>query len=591
MRGLRETKGTHRTRGKLVGDMGRKKPTIVASDKEQVAEEPENIDNELVERVMRGLGLSELKERFKIKAENFKTSLDLQCYLIALQITATDKDFLAPITGKPQMGKSTLGIWMGIKTKEALRREFHVDVPEFDVEKDIYYPPISEKELMEAIEKKPPMMMFDRAIFEDATLLGMGLDASEIKDFKEGVVVYFSNMKTRKRGYNKFENDVKDVFQNSFIYDLIYTNPLMPEKNYTEFCDILIPFFDSALIVQCKECNSEDPERMIKRTVVNGLGQLKSSFNRAVAQSVKLFMVNSVKIFQEYDFANIKDIYPILIVNKKFPFFDYPFLQTLPEFEKLRFVPLIFSIDDLKFLLTELDTPSDLFAYFKKREEFIKNEGRPFQNERDLLSYYLLNGRSFEPKYVNTESGIIHGFYEEYKSGKLSDLFAKKKELDKISYWVDDVLKGIHLSAYDPNYLIAAEEVLKLDRVQRRKLAQRADEKRKKSFERKDDAWGLTIFESKPEVAFVVYFTPEVREGTAAFLQWLCITAQYKTNVRKVVGIGQVVKESDPHPEYNLESYFERREAVTLEEKEELEKSVNQLWGEGFQSQYGEFVE
>ena len=213
-----------------------------------VVEKPEIIDEHLLDAFMGSLALSELRERFKIKPEDFKTRLDLQCYLIALQITATDKDFLIPISGKPKMGKSTLGIWIGIKTKDALRKEFHVDIPEFDVEKDIHYTPISEKELMKIInDEKPSMKMFDRAIFDDATLSGIGFKKSEIKDLKEGVVVYFSNMKTRKRGYNKFENDVKVVFENSFIYDLIFTNPLMPDKDYKEFCDVLITFFDSAL--------------------------------------------------------------------------------------------------------------------------------------------------------------------------------------------------------------------------------------------------------------------------------------------------------------------------------------------------------
>ena len=32
------------------------------------------------------------------------------------------------------MGKSTLGIWLGIKTVESLRKDFHIEIPEFSVE-------------------------------------------------------------------------------------------------------------------------------------------------------------------------------------------------------------------------------------------------------------------------------------------------------------------------------------------------------------------------------------------------------------------------------------------------------------------------
>lgn len=549
-------------------------------------EEDEKIDEELLNAFLGSLALEDLRERFKIKPEDFKTRLDLQCYLIALQITATDKEAILPISGKPKTGKSTLGMWIGIKTKEALRKEFHVEISEFDVEKDIHYPPISEDELQEMIDKKPPMMMFDRAIFNDETLVGMGFGTSEIKDLKEGVVVYFSNMKTRKKGYNKFENDVKDIFQKAFIYDLIFTNPLMPEKNYAEFCDIFIKFFDSALIVQCKESAIEDPEKLTKRTVIAGLNQLKTSMNRAKARSKKLFMVNSNKIFKDYDFTDIKDIYPILVVNKKLPFLDYNMMKDDPKVKKLDFVPIILTIEDLKFLISELDTPSDLFAYFKKREEFIKADQIIFMDERELLSYYLMNQESFQPKNVGSRYGVLVGFHEEYKNGRLSDIFAKGKELDKISHWVDDIIKlASKLSEDHENYLKALEEVLKLNRIQRRKLAERAEEKRKKAIDRKGDAWGITLYQDKPDIGFVLYFTPKLDKKTYDFFEGMCITAQYKAKTKKIVGLLEttetiVTKEAGVVPHFRAQFYIERIDPLTPEEEKDLKKGSDMLWGE-----------
>ncbi len=546
-------------------------------------DDPDYINEELLDRFLSSLNLLEVKERFNIKPEDFQTRLDLQCYLIALQVTATDKDFFIPISGKPKMGKSTLGIWLGLKTVEALRKEFHVEIPEFSIKDDIYYPPISEKEMLEIMNsEKPTLKMFDRVIFEDMTLKGMGVPDSKIKDLKEGTCFYFSNMKTRKKGYNKFENEVKDIFQKSFIYDLIFTNPLMPQKNYSEFCDIIINFFDACVICQCKECNVNDPDRLIKATIIDGISQLKTSLNRAKANSVKLFMLNSVKIFKDYDFSDIKDIYPILIVNKKFPFFDYPFLKTLPEFEKMNFVPIILTEEDLEFLISELNTPADLFAYFKKRETFVKNERRPFQNERELVSYYLLNDRTFEPKYVDSQSGILYGFYNEYKNGKLAELFAKKKELDKVSYWVDDILKGAHLS-YEPNYLMTIEELLKLDRIQRRQLAKRAEEKRQKAIERGVDsqgAWGITTFKENLDVNFVIYFTNKLDDKTKQFFTAMCGATQYKTKAKKVVGIAQTTSD----PKITMELYFEPKDPPSPTEEEAIKKAVAYFWGEESQS-------
>ena len=104
--------------------------------------------------------------------------------------------------------------------------------------------------------------------------------------------------------------------------------------------------------------------------------------NRARAKSEKLFMVNSIKIFKDYNFFDIKKFYPILVVNKKLPFLDYNAINNTPEIKKLDFVPIILSIEDLKFLVSELNTPSDLFTYFDKREGFIRNETTPFANEK-----------------------------------------------------------------------------------------------------------------------------------------------------------------------------------------------------------------
>ena len=135
-------------------------------------------------------------------------------------------------------------------------------------------------------------------------------------------------MKTHKKGYNKFENEVKGSFRKSLSFTIPYSLiRFMPQKNYNEYCDILINFFNSSIICQCKECNIDDLDRLIKATIIDGINQLKTSFNRAKAKNVKLFMVNSIKIFKDYNFSDVKDIYPILIVNKKFPFLDYPFLK------------------------------------------------------------------------------------------------------------------------------------------------------------------------------------------------------------------------------------------------------------------------
>ena len=82
--------------------------------------------------------------------------------------------------------------------------------------------------------------MFDTVIFDDPRTLQLaGIDPviSKIPKFIKGNVLYVSNMKNKKRGFNKFENDVKDILVNSFLYDTIFMNPVRTnlERNFQTY--------------------------------------------------------------------------------------------------------------------------------------------------------------------------------------------------------------------------------------------------------------------------------------------------------------------------------------------------------------------
>lgn len=532
------------------------------------------------------MDLVKTKERFKIRPENFATKADMLCYLMALQIVATDEDFIMPFTGKPEFEPARDALGIAARTVEILQKEFHAVIPDFDPKVNVYYQLISEKEVLRRVYKeKLPVMMFDRVNME-ISLKRAGADRKTVGELKEGIVVYFPNMKKHLKGYKKFEDDVRTIIEKAFLYDITFLNPLMPEKNYSEYCDIFIDFFNDCVICQCKEYSRKDPSRLIKRTIVNGLNQLRASVNKAKAKKVKLFMVNSIRKFNDYNFADIKNIYPILIVNKKPPFFDFGALKKeYPELNKLTFMPIILSTDELNFLVQELDTPSDLFAYFKKREVVVRQSKLAFKDEIELLSYYLLNLKSFEPVIVGTRYSVLVGFYEEYKKGRASKWFTKKKELDKVSYWVDEFIKGSYTSG-ELNYLKGIEYVLKLNRIQRRRLAQKAEEKRSLAIVGKRDRWGLIIFGEMPDVAFVVYFTPKFGDLTQSWLYLLGTSAQYKTDVKRVVCLAETTQ-NKRHLRAGF--YFEKVDDYTAEEEELIKKQCDGIWGNGIRDKYGEF--
>jgi hypothetical protein len=306
-----------------------------------------------------------------------------------------------------------------------------------------------------------------------------------------------------------------------------------------EFSDILIDFFGSVLIFQCKTCNTEDDEKLTRKTVIAGLNQLSTSVTRANNKNVKLFMMNSIKTVTDYDFSNLKEIYPILIVNKKVSFASFNFFkENYKDLKQINFIPVILTIDDLKFLISELDTPSDIFEYLKKREEIIRDDKLIFENEIELLSYYLMNLKSFEPKIVGTRLPIITGIYKEYINGRYSSIFKERKKLDKPSYWIDKQLKNAHITD-KTDYLKGIEELAKLTRMQRRMLVWKIEDKRSVAIKEHRDSWGMMIYKEKPDIAFLVYFTTKSVEERNKFLIMLCGTGKYKTNVYKIIGIGQ----------------------------------------------------
>jgi hypothetical protein len=389
-------------------------------------------------------------------------------------------------------------------------------------------------------------------------------------------------------GNNEFEDEVKHAFLNTFIWDLIYSNPKI-KSDKTEFADHIIDFFDSCLIIQCKCCSTKDDDRFIKRTLVHGLNQLKTSVNRAKGNNIEVEAYNEILGKKDIDFRKFKRIYPILIVNDKFPFLDYKYLkEAYPELNKLKFTPLILSYEDLLDLLTALDTPIDLFDYLEKREE-VAESGRIFyENEKELLAYYVLNNRSFYKENVAKNAFIMLNDVKNYLiEGDIAEIFKKKKDLENKSYYVDSLISTMFM-AQEERYLKPLERLIKLDRFRRRMLADAIFEKISIAKTEKRDAWRMVMFDENDPVAYVIYVSPKDLEYRNQNMLAYMITAKYRTKVKEIIAISPPIIKSNKL-EYNSVAYLDNDEPLKLMGEAMIQSLAKLHWGELKRSNTQEF--
>lgn len=388
---------------------------------------------------------------------------------------------------------------------------------------------------------------------------------------------------------NNFEQEVKENLLNAFIYDLVFSNPQIINSN-KEFCDLLIHFFGDYLLIQCKECKLEDEERLTKNTIFDGLNQLRATVNRARNKQVQVF--NEIQGEKIYDFSDLKQIYPILVVNKKVPFISYNYLrEKYPKLNKLGFIPIIIDIEDLRFILSELDTPKDLFDYFQKREDVIATDRIWCENERELFSYYMLNIRSFNSDKIPPKSQVIlNDLIGVYQKGEIGKLFKRKKKLEKVSYWVDSLLRRMFLGG-EKEYLKACEILIKLNRVERRVLAENAMEKSAKAYKEYKDTWRLFKFSADDDVVYVMFFSRKSLKKRNENLMRIAVMGKYQTNSKKVFGIAQEPVESKDKYSVTFDSimFLEGDEYLKYLQKNILDEGLKYTFGQPYTKNFSEF--
>lgn len=383
------------------------------------------------------------------------------------------------------------------------------------------------------------------------------------------------------------ESKSKEYIEQSFLNDFIFFRPKF-KSGTSELIDIVIVYFNTLILIECKSKEYTDNiERYMRKTVKEACEKLRSCFNRLTNPQVSIEFDNVRRGKVKWDYSKIKKIYSLVILEQEYPIASYNLAVSIyPEIKSLKFTPQIFDLNDLKYLMRLLNTPSDFFRYLEEREKIVINPAYEMHSEKELFGYYLSNNNKitiFE-EHPDTSLLIFDGFSEVIDTGNLAEKLRQKLELDKDSYFIDTVLDEMHTTK-SQEYLMIMEELVKLSRFERRVLGKAAVEKALEVAKRNPKrGWRCTMHPSKKEIGFVFVFSDLPRENAKILLQNASFSAKYKMKWEKIIGI------SMPAPTLGITYFdfiYDDREYVYPDKT--MEELVAKIWGKEKISHEDEF--
>lgn len=264
------------------------------------------------------------------------------------------------------------------------------------------------------------------------------------------------------------EQFVNELALNAYLKYWCYPNPKDEEGDKKEICDLLIAFFDTAIIISVKNYNNNGDYEKYKIKVV------EKSTNQLFGAERKLFKSNrNIKInhsdrgefiFNPTDYTHVHRI----TVNVGEQFEKYEFIDTRENRGNIN----IFNKETFEVITKELDTITDLIEYLSIRQElFIQNADIEIHcSEKDLLAFYLMNNREFPEECFNGNfeewSKSCNGKWDAYLKNRSVLL---KKLADEKSYFIDDLIKNDVLRLEHGEKF--AKELMTLSRFERRNIA------------------------------------------------------------------------------------------------------------------------
>ncbi|SFW37135.1 hypothetical protein [Cellulophaga fucicola] len=295
------------------------------------------------------------------------------------------------------------------------------------------------------------------------------------------------------------EEAVNRIAFDTYLKYWCFPNPKDELGDKKEICDLLIIFQNHLIIISIKNYSfNGNYERYFRSTLKKAIAQIHGA-ERKLLNKNKTISFNHPET-GAFDFSpeNYDSVHRLIINLNTVPLFHPGGLIT-----KNNEFAHIFNWSSFLGVVTELNTIPDFIEYLKEREIAFKetelvmmlgeendwdketnksfflyntellNDQKRFilfsGNELDLLADYLFNDRKFNENFYSDEyngaSIQLDGKWQEYLKRKEVQ---KKKEDDRVSYFVDEFVKREVLYKNDLNNIKIATELMSLSRFERR---------------------------------------------------------------------------------------------------------------------------
>jgi len=302
---------------------------------------------------------------------------------------------------------------------------------------------------------------------------------------------------------NVGEQFVNELAYNSFMKYWCYPNPKDENGDKKEICDLMIFFRDCLIIISVKNYVFKDfYSRYFRNTIEKAVDQISGAERKLMFSEREIYIKHPNKDIERFPREEIRKVFRI-IVNLGDGVKFYP---SNKETQKGQFVT-IFDKGAFETIVKELDTLPDFIDYLTKREELFSDktvlilpgEEHDFSKETteqflehtetnliipnkqsivisgteyDILAYYLEDRESFLEKVRSSNDNLIYLQIDDKWNSYISKEEVKiKKQNDRYSYFIDDLVKNEVLVHNNLQAAELAKELLSFNRFTRRIIA------------------------------------------------------------------------------------------------------------------------
>lgn len=309
-------------------------------------------------------------------------------------------------------------------------------------------------------------------------------------------------MSSTEKG-NIGEDFVNGIAFNSFMAYWCYPSPKDENGDKKEICDLLILFDSNLIMISVKNYEFKDfYSRYFRRTIEKAIKQIYGAERKLLKNDRDIFIKHPDREIERFPKEKIRNVYRI-IINLGEGVRFYPFNKETKDDE---FITLL-DKEAFQTIVRELDTIPDFLEYLSKREllfvaksvtilpgaeddfpaetaqqffeyaqkQFTANEKQSILisgTEHDILAHYLKNKRTF-PEYIKSKeyNGMLIQLDGNWFELNQRKQVKEKRELDKNSYFLDELVKREILTNHSKSAIELATVIMAFNRFDRRVIS------------------------------------------------------------------------------------------------------------------------